>query len=116
MNIASMTGFARAEGGELGISWVWETKSVNGKLLDLRLRLAPGFDALEPELRAMLAQRFRRGNVSAVLSVTRTAPTAVRINRDALAQFVSLMKEIAGEIDAAPPRLDGLLPGTRAGI
>jgi len=104
-----MTGFARAEGDELGISWVWETKSVNGKSLDLRLRLAPGFDALEPRLRAMLAQRFRRGNISAVLAITRTAPPAVRVNRVALAQLVSLMNELAREVDAAPPRLDGLL-------
>ena len=104
-----MTGFARAEGDELGISWVWETKSVNGKSLDLRLRLPPGFDALEPRLRAMLAQRIRRGNISAVLAITRTAPAAVRINRDALAQLVSLMNEIADEVDAAPPRLDGVL-------
>ena len=109
MSIASMTGFARAEGEELGISWVWELKSVNGKSLDVRLRLAPGFDALEPGLRATLAQRFRRGNISAALTVTRTAPAALRVNRDALAQLVSLMTELAGEIDAAPPRLDGLL-------
>jgi uncharacterized protein (TIGR00255 family) len=104
-----MTGFARAEGEELGISWVWELKSVNGKSLDVRLRLAPGFDALEPGLRATLAQRFRRGNISAALTVNRTAPAALRVNRDALAQLVSLMTELAGEIDAAPPRLDGLL-------
>jgi len=104
-----MTGFARTEGDELGISWVWEIKSVNGKSLDLRFRLVPGFDALEPRFRAMLAQRFRRGNFSAVLAITRTAPAAVRINRNALGQLVSLMNELAGEIDAAPPRLDGLL-------
>jgi uncharacterized protein (TIGR00255 family) len=109
VGIASMTGFARAQGDELGISWVWEMKSVNGKSLDLRLRLAPGFDALEPRLRATLAQRFRRGNITAVLAITRTAPIAVRINRDALAQLVSLMNELAGEIDTVPPRLDGLL-------
>jgi uncharacterized protein (TIGR00255 family) len=107
--IASMTGFARAEGEGLGISWVWEIKSVNGKSLDLRLRLAPGFDALEPRLRAMLAQRFRRGNISAVLSINRTAPAAMRVNRDALAQLVSLMNELASQLDSAPPRLDGLL-------
>ena len=107
--MASMTGFARAEGDELGISWVWELKSVNGKSLDLRIRLAPGFDALEPALRAVLAERFRRGNISAALAVTRTAPAALRVNRDALAQLVSLMNELAGEINAAPPRLDGLL-------
>ena len=109
MSISSMTGFARTQGEESGISWVWEIKSVNGKSLDLRLRLAPGFDLLEPRLRAAVAQRFRRGNFSAALAVTRTAPATVRVNRDALAQLVSLMNELAGELDAAPPRLDGLL-------
>lgn len=104
-----MTGFARAEGEELGISWAWEMKSVNGKSLDLRLRLAPGFDSLEPQLRALLAQRFRRGNFSAALAVTRAAPVALRVNREALAQLVVLMNELAGEIEAAPPRIDGLL-------
>ena len=109
MGIASMTGFARSEGDVVGISWVWEIKSVNGKSLDLRVRLGPGFDSLEPQLRALLTQRFRRGNVSANLGVTRTAPAAVRVNRETLAQLVGLMKELAGEIEAAPPRIDGLL-------
>jgi uncharacterized protein (TIGR00255 family) len=104
-----MTGFARAEGDDLGISWVWEMKSVNGKSLDLRLRLSPGFDSLEPQLRALLAQRFRRGNFSANLAITRTTPAAVRVNRETLAQLVTLMNELAGEIEAAPPRIDGLL-------
>jgi uncharacterized protein (TIGR00255 family) len=109
LGIVSMTGFARAQGDELGISWVWEIKSVNGKSLDLRLRLAPGFDALEPQLRALLAQRFRRGNFAATLTVTRTHPAVVRVNRETLAQLVALMNELAGEIEAAPPRIDGLL-------
>ncbi len=104
-----MTGFARADGEGLGISWVWEVKSVNGKTLDLRLRVAPGFDALEPQLRAMVTQRFRRGNFSANLTVTRTAPATVRINREALTQLLGLMNQLAGEVEAAPPRLDGLL-------
>ena len=109
MGIASMTGFARTEGDGLGVSWVWEIKSVNGKSLDLRLRLAQGFDAVEPQIRALLAQRFRRGNFSASLVVTRTAPAVLRVNREALAQIVALMNQLAGEIEAAPPRLDGLL-------
>lgn len=109
MNVVSMTGFARAQGEKLGIAWVWEMRSVNGKSLDLRLRLPPGFDALEPQLRAMLAQRFRRGNFSGTLTVTRTAPAAVRVNRETLAQLIALMNELAGEIEAAPPRIDGLL-------
>jgi uncharacterized protein (TIGR00255 family) len=109
LGLASMTGFARAEGDGFGISWVWEIKSVNGRSLDLRLRLAPGFDSLEPELRAELARRFRRGSFSAGLSVTRTAPAALRVNRQLLAQLLALVGELAGSVEAAPPRLDGLL-------
>ena len=109
MGIASMTGFARTEGDGLGISWVWEIKSVNGKSLDLRLRLVQGFDALEPQLRALLARRFRRGKFTASLAVPRPGSAVLRVNREALAQLVALMNELAGEIEAAPPRIDGLL-------
>jgi len=41
--------------------------------------------------------------------VNRTTPPAIRVNRDMLAQLASLAAELAGEIEAAPPRLDGLL-------
>jgi uncharacterized protein (TIGR00255 family) len=104
-----MTGFARAEGEGQGISWIWELKSVNGRTLDLRLRLAPGFDALEPQLRAALAERCRRGNVAATLTVNRLQPPAIRVNREMLGQIVGLLQELTGEIEAAPPRLDGLI-------
>ena len=104
-----MTGFARAEGEADGITWTWELRSVNSRSLDLRLRLAPGFDGVEPQLRAMLARRCRRGNVSATLSVSRLAPPAVRVNHAVLAQIVGLLGELAGTVDAAPPRLDGLI-------
>src|SRR5262249_57107454 len=82
---------------------------VKGKRLDLGIGLARGCDPRDPAPRAVLARRFRRGNISAALAVTRTAPAGLRVNRDALAQLVSLMSELAGEINAAPPRLDGLL-------
>jgi uncharacterized protein (TIGR00255 family) len=108
-----MTGFARAEGEADGISWIWELKSVNGRSLELRLRLPPGFEPIEPQLRAGLAQRCRRGNISANLAVTRLTPPAIRINRAVLAQIVALSRELAGEIagqlETAPPRLDGLI-------
>jgi uncharacterized protein (TIGR00255 family) len=109
MGISSMTGFARTEGEAAGVSWVWELKSVNGKSLDLRLRLPPGYDALEVSLRAALTGRLRRGNISANLTVNRTAPPAIRINREMLARVVALLGELADEVEAAPPRLDGLI-------
>ena len=105
-----MTGFARADGEAEGLSWAWEVKSVNGKGLDLRLRLPPGWDQLEPALRGAVASRLKRGNVSVNLNIEKRAAAAtLRINRDVLGQVVALMREIGHEVDAAAPRLDGLL-------
>ena len=47
MTISSMTGFAREAGFTAPCRWAWEIKTVNSKGLDLRLRLPPGFDALD---------------------------------------------------------------------
>ena len=52
-----MTGFARSDGASDGLAWAWELRSVNGRGLDLRLRLPPGFDALEPALREAAGKR-----------------------------------------------------------
>lgn len=113
MSVSSMTGFARVAGEADGVSWAWELKSVNGRSLDLRLRLPPGFDALEAPLRAALARRLRRGSISATLTVSRLAPPPLRVNREMLAQVVALLGELTGELagklEAAPPRLDGLI-------
>ena len=47
MPVFSMTGFARRDGGGEGYRWTWELRSVNGKGLDIRLRLPPGFEYIE---------------------------------------------------------------------
>ena len=110
MSVASMTGFARSEGHADGLGWVWEIKSVNSKSLDLRCRLAAGYDALEPKLRAVLAERLKRGAVSVSLTISKAATAApLRVNRAALAEVMALAKELARETGAAPPRIDGLL-------
>jgi uncharacterized protein (TIGR00255 family) len=109
VGISSMTGFARVEGEGNGISWAWEVKSVNGRSLDLRLRLPPGYDALEGPLRAALGRRLRRGSVSANLTIDRIAPPTIRINREMLDRVVALVGELAAEVEAAPPRIDGLI-------
>ena len=51
MPLSSMTGFARASGSAQGLFWQWEIKSVNGKALDVRLRLPQGFEAMETPVR-----------------------------------------------------------------
>jgi uncharacterized protein (TIGR00255 family) len=110
MTIASMTGFARTEGHDGPLSWAWELKSVNSKSLDLRFRLPPGYDALELPLRALVTQRLKRGSISAGLSVARAGGSGnIRVNREALAVVIKLANELAAEVEAAPPRIDGLL-------
>ncbi|MDD2870054.1 YicC/YloC family endoribonuclease [Neomegalonema sp.] len=65
----SMTGFAAAEGEAGGLRWRWELRSVNGRGLELRLRLPHGWDSLEPDVRAAAQARFERGSLMATLSL-----------------------------------------------
>jgi len=76
MSISGMTGFARAEGDHNGLRWIWEIKSVNGRGLDLKLRLPSGYDALEQPVRAAAAQAFKRGSLQATLSFARDPAVA----------------------------------------
>lgn len=110
MALSSMTGFARGHGTSGSYAWAWEIKSVNGKGLDLRLRLPPGWDAIETVVRAAAAEKFARGSLQANLIVDRTgAAPAVRINAAVLDAVLAAMGELSGRIEAAPPSLDGLL-------
>jgi uncharacterized protein (TIGR00255 family) len=110
MSLASMTGFARAQGATGTHAWAWELKSVNGKGLDLRLRLPPGWDAIEPAVRAATSRSLARGNVTATLTVAREGvPPTVRVNEAALAAVLAAIGKIAERVDAAPASLDGIL-------
>jgi uncharacterized protein (TIGR00255 family) len=83
--LRSMTGFATREGAAGGLAWTWTLRSVNGKSLDLKLRLPPGFEAAEPAIRRMRTP-LRRGNVTASMRLDRTeAATSLRLDEDALA-------------------------------
>jgi uncharacterized protein (TIGR00255 family) len=110
MALSSMTGFARGHGVAGAYAWSWEIKSVNAKGLDLRLRLPPGWDAVEVPARKRASELLSRGTVYANLTIERkgTAPT-VKINEPVLAAVLKTLKGLAGKVEAAPPRLDGIL-------
>ncbi|WP_082012776.1 YicC/YloC family endoribonuclease [Belnapia sp. F-4-1] len=106
-----MTGFAR-ESGVLadGTGFVWELRSVNGRGLDLRLRLPNGMDALEAGLRETLTRRLKRGNVSATLSLKREERPRLAVDPAALDQALRLALDLAARIPgSAPPRAEALL-------
>ena len=110
MALSSMTGFARGHGVAGSYAWSWEIKSVNAKGLDLRLRLPPGWDAVEVPARTRAIEKLSRGTVYANLSVERkgVAPT-VKVNEPVLAAVLATLKSLSGKVEAAPPSLDGIL-------
>ena len=112
MAIRSMTGFARATGTlPDGNPFTWELRSVNGRGLDVRLRLPPGLDALEAPLREAAAARFARGNISANLTVKREdrVPRLV-VDPAALERAMALVGELSARMPgAAAPRPEAVL-------
>ena len=110
MALSSMTGFARGHGVAGAYAWSWELKSVNAKGLDLRLRLPPGWDAIEVPARARGTEKLSRGTVYANLTVERkgVAPT-VKVNEPVLNAVLATLKSLRGKVEASPPTLDGIL-------
>ncbi len=105
-----MTGFARTDGVTEGLAWAWELRSVNGRGLDLKLRLPPGFDALEPALREEAGRSLRRGNVTANLTAKRDDRTRLAADPAVLDELLCLALDIAARIPGAPvPRAEALL-------
>ena len=95
--IVSMTGFAARKGQGLGYNWAWDIRSVNGKGLDLRLRVPDWVDGLEAALRADMGRGLQRGNVSLTLKITKDngdAEAALRVNHTVLAQMLTAIGEI----------------------
>jgi uncharacterized protein (TIGR00255 family) len=110
VRIVSMTGFARFQGEHGGNAFAWELRSVNGRGLDVKLRLPPGLEALEFALRDVAAKQLRRGNVSGTLTLKRDAAGTIQPDMAALERVKNLAIELAVSIPCAlPPRAELLL-------
>ncbi len=110
MTLKSMTGFARADGVHGETSWFWEARSVNGRNLDLRLRLPSGFESLEIRARTLCQEKLARGNCTVNLSVRREGrKTEIRLNEAALAEAQQVAERARGLTQLKAARLDTLL-------
>ncbi|MDQ0332867.1 uncharacterized protein (TIGR00255 family) [Mesorhizobium sp. YL-MeA3-2017] len=111
MNLQSMTGFARAVADHQGTAIAWEVKSVNGKSVEVRLRLPQGFDRLEPLVRQVVQKRFARGNFQATLTVGRPGGSSAQpvVNEAFLKDIAGLAKRLQDQFGASPASADGLL-------
>ncbi len=118
--IASMTGFARAEGRietPNPCTWAWEAKSVNSKGLDVRFRVPQGFEELESIARGAASQKFTRGAITLTLTIAReSAQDDTGINIRVLDALIALARDKSAPVAngdtapvVAPARLDGLM-------
>lgn len=110
MALQSMTGFARAAGEHDGTAIAWELRSVNGKGLEVRLRLPSGHDRLEPAVRQQVQRRFTRGNLQAALSISTGGRLVQPVVNDAfLRDLAGLAKRLEDQYGCQPATADGLL-------
>lgn len=111
-----MTGFARASGEintELrNICWQFEIKSVNGKSLDIKIKLPPQYEELSFELKKIASQYLQRGSVSVFLDIKSTQNDApLYINEELLNSLtnkaIDLYKDNRNDLEK--PRSSDLL-------
>src|SRR4029079_1908304 len=110
MALSSMTGFARSQGTSGPYAWAWELKSVNAKGFDLRLRMPPGWDAVDTPVRSRAGEALAGGTVYGNLTIERQglAP-AVKINEPVLNAMLGAIEQLKIRIGAAPPSIEGIL-------
>ncbi len=110
MTVSSMTGFARADGAADGLTWTWEARSVNGRGLDVRLRLPPGYEILEIPAREAVSKRLTRGNVALALTIEKQqANGSIRLNEAVLADVIRAADRVSMLSGAAKPDAAQLL-------
>lgn len=109
-----MTGFASASGSLPPFAWDWELRAVNGKGLDIRIRVPDWIAGLEAGLRKLLSAHVKRGNVTLSLRLSRSEQDgALQINATQLSSVLTAMATI--EARAAETGIT-LAPSTAADI
>ena len=92
--IHSMTGYSSTQGQLDPWRWSFELRSVNGRGLDLRIRVPDWIEGLEPAIRAALGKAVARGNVSCSIRVSREAEDgALQLNAARLDAVLAALSE-----------------------
>ncbi len=110
MTLSSMTGFGRAQGQIENYSWVWEIRSVNGKAMDVRMRIPSGLDAFDQHIKTTLSKVFSRGSINVSLQLQKdSSEVDVKVNEGALDKLINIAKQASQKHDLPMPSIDALL-------
>ncbi len=103
----SMTGVGFAAGScEVGDVRV-EVRSVNGRTLSIKTRLASGCAGFEASIEELVRERLRRGSVAVVVERQAGAPAGP--DRTVLHAAAATLRSIAEELRLSPPSLADVL-------
>lgn len=101
--LKSMTGYGSAETATDKYIFKVELKSLNGKFMELNLRLPKLFSDKEIILRNHIGNKLVRGSVNAFINVEKqkgTEPEPVVINKSLALEFYKSWKELADDLGA----------------
>ncbi|MEP5201296.1 MAG: YicC/YloC family endoribonuclease [Paracoccaceae bacterium] len=100
-----MTGFASVQGAHKVWTWTADIRSVNGKGLDVRLRMPDWIEGLEPLVRKAMQAKLTRGNVTLNLKVQREEEAAgAYVNKAGLKAALAAVAKIetAASLEGMP--------------
>lgn len=97
--IKSMTGFGRAEETVDDKTYLVELKSLNGKQLDINLKIPPLLKSFEFEIRNFLQEKLLRGTVECLIVIKQNGSSKpVLINTDLIKSYYRQIEQLAGEL------------------
>lgn len=106
----SMTGFGRAENtvGETQVQV--EIKSLNGKQLELNLKMPPVLKPYEFDIRNMVSARLNRGSIDCSINIKMNgANRPVAVNPELIRFYYQSLSELAGELKLDTSHILGAL-------
>jgi uncharacterized protein (TIGR00255 family) len=97
--LKSMTGFGRAEQTIGEKTYLVEIKSLNGKQLEVQLRLAPLLKPYEFEIRSLIQEQLLRGSIECNISIKQNGTfRPVNINTDLIRTYYRQLSDLAAEL------------------
>lgn len=97
--LRSMTGFGRAEKTMNDKTYLVEIKSLNGKQLEINLKIPPLLKPFEFEIRNLLQENLLRGTVECLIVIKQNGSAKpVVINTDLIKSYYRQIEELAADL------------------
>ncbi|WP_338020461.1 YicC/YloC family endoribonuclease [Dinoroseobacter sp. PD6] len=100
-----MTGFATQEGSFEDWTWTWDIRAVNGRGLEVKVRLPDWLPGLDRAVRARIAKAAKRGNISVALRLNRAFGSGQSVNAEALDAVLRALSDLTLRADQAGVQL-----------